>query len=195
MKSEVINVSNRGQGMDNAVALADKTAKDLGLSRRETLHMQLLVEEVINMMSSIIGQLEGKLFIETDEGAYRVILQTKTLMDREQRAQMLSASTSGKNKAHRGIMGKLRAFFEPLPIDTCPALVAETVIPGDEKGDLTWSLNAYRERLQKQKDSSEGALEEWDELEKSVVSHIADNIEISIRGYDVELVMFKKIAR
>ena len=37
------------------------------------------------------------------------------------------------------------------------------------------------------------AREEWDELEKSVVSHIADNIEVSIRNNDVDLVIVKRI--
>ena len=36
--------------------------------------------------------------------------------------------------------------------------------------------------------------EQWDELEKSVVSHIADDVLVSIRGYEVELVIIKKLA-
>lgn len=193
MKTDVIVVSSKGAGIDAALSQADKTAELLNLSGKEALHLRLLVEEMMNMMRSIIGGLEGKFWIETGDKSYRLILQSKTLLDTEQRAQLISASTSGKNEAHRGIMGKIRAFLEPMPIDTCPALLAETIIPGDEKGDLTWSLDAYRERLNKRKDTSDGAQEEWDELEKSVVSHIADNIQVSIKGYDVELVIYKKI--
>lgn len=193
MKTEKITVSSRGKGMDAALAQADKAAEQMGLVGKDALHMRLLVEEMMSMMRSIIGGLEGRFWIEADSGAYRLYLEVKTLMDTEQRAQLLAASTSGKNAAHRGLMGKLRAFLEPMPIDTCPALLAETIMPGDEKGDLTWSLDAYRERLRKRKDASDGAQEEWDELEKSVVSHIADNIRVSIRGYDVELMILKKL--
>lgn len=195
MKSEVIAVSSKGMGMDGALLQADQTAKQLGLSDREALRMRLLVEEMMSMMRSIIGQLEGKFWIETDDNAYRLVLQTKTLMDAEQRAQLLSASTSGKNEAHRGIMGKLRAFFEPIPVLDTPAFLVETVaIPGNENGELTWSLEAYRERLARRRDTSEEAQAEWDELEKSVVSHIADNIQVSIRNNDVEVVFLKKLA-
>ena len=194
MKYDVVVVSNRGAGMDAALAMADHAAQALKLSHRDAMHMRLLVEEMMGMIRSIIGELEGRFWIETDGTAYRLYLQTTTLMDTQQRAQLLSASTSGKNEAHRGIMGKLRAFFEPMPIDETPAYLVETALPGDEKGDLSWSLEAYRERLLKRKDSSGGAQEEWDELEKSVVSHIADNIEVSIRGYDVKLVILKKLA-
>ena len=39
----------------------------------------------------------------------------------------------------------------------------------------------------------EGAEEAWDELEKSVIAHVADEVKISIRGYDVEMIVYKKI--
>lgn len=193
MKSEVIVVSSKGKGMDTALAQADKFAEQMGLSHRESLQMRLLVEEVMSMMRPIIGQLEGKFWIEMDNSEYKLYLQSRTLMDSEQRAMLLSASSSGKNEAHRGIMGKLRAFFEPMPFDYSPAYLAGTVLPGNEKGDLNWSLEAYRERLEKRKDASEEAQDAWDELEKSVVTHIADNVVISIRGYDVELMISKKL--
>ena len=192
MKSEVIVVSSRGTGMDAALAQADRTAAELGLSPREALHMRLLVEEMMGMVRSIIGQIEGKFWIETEDGGYRLYLQMVSMMDSEQRKQLLSASTSGKNEGHRGLMGKIRAFFEPMPIDDTPAYLAETILPDNGNEDLTWSLEAYRERLNKRKDASAGAQEEWDELEKSVVSHIADNITVSIRGYDVEMMIYKK---
>jgi hypothetical protein len=34
--------------------------------------------------------------------------------------------------------------------------------------------------------------EEWDELEKSIVANIADEVQISIRDTTVEMVIFKK---
>ena len=90
-------------------------------------------------------------------------------------------------------MGKIRAFFEPMPIDDTPAYLAESILSDNGNEDLTWSLEAYRERLLKRKEDTAGAQEEWDELEKSVVSHIADNITVSIRGYDVEMIIYKKL--
>ena len=194
MKSEVIVVSSKGNGMDAALAQADKTADQMGLSPREALHMRLLVEELMSMVNSIIGQLEGKFWIETEDVAYRLYLQMASLLDTEQRKQLISASTSGKNEAHRGIMGKIRAFFEPMPIEDTPAYLAETIVTGDAGDELTWSLEAYRERLLKRKDASAGAQEEWDELEKSVVSHIADNVTVSIHNYNVELMIYKKLS-
>jgi hypothetical protein len=116
-----------------------------------------------------------------------------SVLGTEQRKQLISASTSGQNEAHRGIMGKIRAFFEPMPIEDTPAYLAGTIVRGDENDDLNWSMEAYRERLLNRKDASDEAQEEWDELEKSVVSHIADNVTVSIRNYNVELMIYKKL--
>ena len=193
MKTEKIVVSSKGRGMDAALAQVDQTASHMGLSPREALHMRLLVEEMMNMVRSIIGDLEGKFWIEIEDKAYRLYLQMASVLGTEQRKQLISASTSGKNEAHRGIMGKIRAFFEPMPIEDTPAYLAGTIVRGDENDDLNWSMEAYRERLLNRKDASDEAQEEWDELEKSVVSHIADNVTVSIRNYDVELTIYKKL--
>ena len=193
MKTEKIVVSSKGRGMDAALAQVDQTASQMGLSPREALHMRLLVEEMMNMVRSIIGDLEGKFWIETEDKAYRLYLQMASVLGTEQRKQLISASTSGQNEAHRGIMGKIRAFFEPMPIEDTPAYLAGTIVRGDENDDLNWSMEAYRERLLNRKDASDEAQEEWDELEKSVVSHIADNVTVSIRNYNVELMIYKKL--
>lgn len=193
MKTEKIVVSSKGRGMDAALAQVDQTASHMGLSPREALHMRLLVEEMMNMVRSIIGDLEGKFWIEIEDKAYRLYLQMASVLGTEQRKQLISASTSGQNEAHRGIMGKIRAFFEPMPIEDTPAYLAGTIVRGDENDDLSWSMEAYRERLLNRKDASDEAQEEWDELEKSVVSHIADNVTVSIRNYDVELMIYKKL--
>ena len=35
--------------------------------------------------------------------------------------------------------------------------------------------------------------EAWDELEKSVVSHVADEVKVSIRSGTVEMIIYKKL--
>ena len=40
----------------------------------------------------------------------------------------------------------------------------------------------------------QAALEAWDELEKSVVARVADDVKVFIRGATVELVLLKKLA-
>ncbi len=39
----------------------------------------------------------------------------------------------------------------------------------------------------------EKALQAWDELEKSVVAHVADDVKVSIRNQQVEMTIVKKL--
>ena len=50
-----------------------------------------------------------------------------------------------------------------------------------------WSLNRFKEN------AGDSAKEEWDELEKSVIANIADDVEIGISGNTVEMVVYKKM--
>ena len=195
MKTKEIVVSNNGEGMDAALAQAEALAQELNLGTRDAMHMRLLVEEMMNLMRSIVGRPDGRFWIEVGNDEYQLHLKTVTMLDAGQRAQLLSSSTSGKNEAHRGLMGKIRAFFEPMPIDETPAYLMNTVVTTGAEGDIVWSMNDYRDQLNRSKDEAGDAQEEWDELEKSVVSHIADNIKVSIRGSDVELTIHKGLKR
>ena len=54
---------------------------------------------------------------------------------------------------------------------------------------------SYREELSKLVSlNDKEAGEMWDELEKSVVTHVADDIKVNIRGQNAEMIIIKKLA-
>ena len=194
MKTDVITISSSGENMEAALQQAEKTAAYKGLTGKNALHLRLLTEEMMGMMRSIAGNVEGKFWIEDEDGAYQLHLKVHTSMDEQKREKLLSASSSGINEASRGIMGKLRAFFEPA--EDNPLFVTSMMSDGPEGlNDMNWSMYAYREQLERyMTEQRDGAAEAWDELEKSVVSHVADDVKVSIRGRDVEMIICKKMA-
>ena len=110
-------------------------------------------------------------------------------MDFDKEKKLLSASTSGKNEAAKGIMGRIRVFFDPMYWADMPA-------PADVGASgpvFSWSISSYRQTVKKNlEQEQEGAAEAWDELEKSVVSNLADDVKVSIQGRNVEMIIFKK---
>ena len=61
--------------------------------------------------------------------------------------------------------------------------------------DWEWSLRKYESALYSRvSQNAPGAKEEWDELEKSVVKNVADDVKVYIRSGIVELVILKKLA-
>lgn len=59
------------------------------------------------------------------------------------------------------------------------------------QGTIHWSLSDYKGDIEKQKDS--GKAEKLDELEKSIVANIANDISVGVKGETVNLVITKEL--
>ena len=55
-----------------------------------------------------------------------------------------------------------------------------------------WTLDNYRASVEDEKGTGEEADEDWDELEKSVVANLADDVRIGIQGKHVTVDVIKK---
>ena len=121
-------------------------------------------------------------------------------MTSTKREQLLSASTSGKNESATGLMGRLRDFFEQGSDEDIAAVSSPLLLPemegvfGASPLDWEWSMTEYQRQLHTLVASSTRAQAAWDELEKSVVTHVADYVRVSIRGRQVEMTIDKKLA-
>ena len=190
MKTDVIVVSNKGEKMEEALNQAEKFAQFKGLDRKKALHLRLLTEEMMGMMRSITGETEGEFWIEDDTETAELHLRVRTILDMQTRDQLIAASTSGKNEATRTLMGKLRSFFDVGPVFAAPFMLGESAqVYG---AAMAWSMQEYRSQLKKYRaENGEGAEEEWDELEKSVVSHVADEVKVRVENNVAEMIIYK----
>lgn len=195
MKTDVIRITSSGEQMELALKQADKVAVYKELSVKNATHLRLLAEEMMGMMRSIAGEIEGTFWIEDEDGVFQLHLQAETLLNAQKREKLISAASSGKNEAARGFMGKLRAFFEP-DEDDLPLFFSPITADGpDGINDVTWSMFTYREQLEQyMEEKRAGAAEAWDELEKSVISHMADDVKVNIRARKVDLTIVKKLS-
>ena len=190
MKSDVVKVYSRQDQTDDVMKQAELVAGYKNLSHKGTLYLRLLAEEMMSMMRAIAGDVTGSFWIEDKRGEYSLHLRVKTAMDFDKRDKLLAASKSGVNEANRGFMGKIRAFFEPL--EEVPVFF--DVSYDNNLTDMVWSMRSYETQLKASLDRDEtGAREAWDELEKSVIAHIADDVRVSIRGSEVEMVVVKNL--
>ena len=195
MRTDYIPVSSDGGNMDAILRQVDFVAAYKGLSPKDAMHLRLLSEETMALMRAITGDVDGVFWIEDEDGVYELHLKVETLTDEKKRSQLLSVATSGRNEATRGFMGKIRAFFQP----TADVPMFTTGFAGGGApqmyGNYVWSMENYRAQLEQyRRQNREGAQEAWDELEKSVVAHVADNIRVSIQGQTVEMTILKKMA-
>ena len=201
MKTDVIVVSSSGSQMELALNQVDKVAAYKELGQKDALHLRLLAEEMMAMMRSITGETQGKFWIEDQDGVYELHLLAATRMTSTKREKLLSAATSGKNESARTFMGKLRDFFERGADEDIAAHTSPLLMPGMYEHSSTptldweWSMTQYERALSSAVDrKDENALKAWDELEKSVVAHVADDVKVSIRNQVVEMTIIKKFA-
>ena len=201
MKTDVITVSGRGNRMDAALALVDKVCAYKGLNGKNSLHLHLLAEEMMGMMRSITGETSGQFWIEDEDDVYSLHLAVNTSMNSGKRDQLLSAATSGKNESAKGLMGRLRDFFDRESDEDVAALSSSLLMPemydqfSSPTLEMEWTMARYESGLASRVEQDDPAAKEaWDELEKSVVAHVADDVKVSIRGRSVEMIIIKKLA-
>ncbi len=203
MISDTITIEAGGRGIDGALVQSEKTARYNGLSHKQQLRLRLLAEEMTGMLRGIVGDMTASFWIETNSRMFELHLTTMTMMDSTKRRKLLSTSTSGKNEAAKGFMGKLWDIFmkmdEPEDMHYPKTFVSGFVHSDSGAFDapigvdmqtliVGWSLNNYKGTVRE--DISHNR-EEWDELEKSIVAKLADEVRISIDGNIVEMVIFK----
>ena len=197
MKTDVIVVSSKGRQIETALQEAEKVSEYKKLSPKSALHLRLLVEEMMGMMRSITGEATGEFWIEDEKQVYQLHLRVETRMNMEKRENLLAASTSGKNESAKGLMGKLRDFFDRGMDDEAigPLMMAGMYDdPMTSTMDWAWAMSRYEEAISAALErQDEQAAKAWDELEKSVVARVADEVKVSIRGNIAEMIIIKKL--
>lgn len=204
METDRIAINNRGIGMEKAFGEVEKFARYHGLSRKETLRLRLLAEEMFGMVQGIVGDFGAFFWLEGEKKKTALHLEAYVDMNMDKKEELLSVSSSGKNMAAKGVMGKLRDLMESylLNYEDVSRYAADSGInmfPYDDYGMMYagmdwnshyWSLERYKNGVEEHM-GEEPAAQAWDELEKSIVGKLADDVLVGIRSDKVELVIKK----
>lgn len=196
MKSDIIAVSANGAGVKEALTQTETIAQVKGLPEEDRQRLRLLTEEMMGMLKGLTGEVDAEFYIEEENNNYVLHLRTDTEMYAEKRQRLVEATTEKRDAAAVGITGKLRSLFasmlEPKNAET-PSVSSLSSLgvfapTSSGSGAPMWTLSEYRDQVQEAEDAAEA----WDELEKSVVAKLADDISIGIRGKCVEMTIRKK---
>ncbi|MGI6265444.1 MAG: hypothetical protein ACOYJY_08315 [Acutalibacteraceae bacterium] len=193
-------ITSRGDGMEEALKETEILAVQSGLSKKEILRLRLLAEELFGMMRGIVGDLEATYWIEREQKSFSLHLKADLKLDPETRQQLLAVATDGKNEATKGFMGKIRAMIAMVltPQDAGASMLSMGLMSmGSPGGYLAgsemynWTMSQYRAAVENDRANNAGAAQAWDELEKSIVANIADEVRVGIMGTQVEIAILK----
>ena len=204
MTSDKYMLNSDAGRMAAARYVTEGFARRVRLDRRNELRLVLLVEETLGMVKAMVDEFYGQMWFVGDGRACEIHLQATANMDSDRKRELLSVSRSGKNAATKGFMSMLGEYIANTihnigsAMDTAygQSAVQYGIIPGGMDTpnlyDLTpmWTLQKYRADLEKgQGDGTEAALED---LEKSIVANLADDVVVGVKGDTLEMVIVKR---
>ena len=196
-KTELLRISSSEDKTSDVIALADSFITGEGLTGKEAIRLRLLAEETVGMIRAMTGFYIADFWMEGNGGEYKVCLAARTTMDKEKKSEMIALSSSGRNAAVKGFMGKIGEIIENglLNFDGVMKMRQDygsgyvdyfgmgVGVPNEYPGimeSMVWSLSDYKTSLG---NISEGELskEAWDELEKSIVASIAKDVIVGVK--------------
>ena len=207
MQSEVITVGNEENLIERALELTGSYIYEAGLDGKKAIHINLLAEEVLCMVRAMVGEFSARFWLEDGEGEFRINVDAVAEVDRSKKRELLSVSSSGKNVANKGLMAKIGAFFSDC-MDNYDQVMEYTSVAdsfgymytaGSAAGTVTspgtdmWMLSAYRSSVDRDRDTNDEAKDAWDELEKSVLANVADDVIVGVKDNHVTLTVVKKL--
>ena len=189
MKSDVIKISRNEDNLNKVLSETQKTAEVAGLNGKQSIKMRLIAEEFVGMMKELSQDFEGSFWVEYEGLAFSFIsqIQINEVMDKQTKRKFIDVSFDKKNAAAKGVMGKIRDVVENLLYPENAMYSASFISYQLETAVLLndqWTLNRY-------KDAERNNEEPWDELEKSIIANLADDVIVSVKGNKVEIAILK----
>ena len=194
MRSNIYTLKKLKEDFSNIPAEAEKVANYNDLDKKSALRLRLLAEELVGMLPKLLIYGSGSFWIENEGNDYELHLEVTPYGDNDfDRKKVLSVSSSGKNAASRGIVNKITLAAEKLfnhvnkvdledPYsDWTMGLTYKTETP-------FWSLTDYKTNIAQKKKYTE----QWDELEKSIIANLADDVLVGIINGHIDIVIKKK---
>ena len=192
-------ISDSVRRNDDAYDMMKEFAEKNGITGKDCYHLGLLTEEVLGMANQILHVYDGELWVESTATGYEIILEAA-----------VHKKTSGKavpTASPEGFMAKIAEMLN------CSYVFENTMETPEELAGMLpdymrygiqeekeakvwagrWSLSAYRDNLRNRREENPKAEPALDELEKSIVAHLADEVMIGIHGQRIRLVISKVI--
>ena len=199
MKSNVCKIEKGTKDLNAILRESEKVAVYNELDHKQTLQLRLICEEIDGMLPKIINDFDGDFWIEFENSVCKVNVSIDfPLFTAEKKEALVAFAKNKKNAAQSGISGKIRSAVENFFLDAeniqSYAISSNMVRMATGYGEdmnysYYWSLENYKNDVQKEKEPTA-----WDELEKSVVASIADDVIVGVKGKHADIIVVKKFA-
>jgi hypothetical protein len=199
MRSNICKIEKGVKDLAAILKESEKVAVYNELNHKQTLQLRLLCEDIDGMLPKIVDDFEGKFWIDFEDGECKVNISIQfAKFTSTKKKELLGLARNKKNASVKGIVAKIGTAIEEFflneeSINTTGMMSeydAMTMGMGSCVGPFYyWSLNQYKSAVRKTK-----KVEDWDELEKSVIASVADDIVVGVKGLQADITIIKKFA-
>ena len=188
MKSNIIKITQSEDNLKQILVETQNASEVASLNNKQTLRTRLIAEEFVGMLKELSTDFDGEFWVEREDLAFSYVAQihVNEAMDLQTKRRFIEISSSKKNTT-KGIIGKIRDIVENLLYPENAIYNSSFVAYQLESAVLVndqWTLKKY-------KDAERNNAEPWDELEKSIIANLADDVIVSVKGNNVEIVIMK----
>ena len=191
MESNVCKIKKGESDLSLLLEETEKVAVYNELTGEKALSLRLMAEELVSMLPSIAENYEGEFQIVTDGDYYelqvRFFVEGMSVATRE---RIIGVSKDNKNVFDAGVSGRIRAVFDYMTLENDDPMVS----PAGKYGLATdidfsqiWSLRQYKNGAE----SDAAEREKWDELERSILVKLADDVTVGVKGKKVSITIKK----
>ena len=203
--SDKFMVNNDAGRMAAARYATENFAWQIKLDKHDTLRLDLLVEETLGLVKTMLDEFYGQIWFTAEGKACEIHFEATANMNADKKEELLSVSSTGKNASAKGFMAKLGEIItgamhsagramDVYGLETIKYGIVHTPEMMATNPDMltVWTLQTYRADLSQARSADGAAEDAWDELEKSIVAKLADDVVVGIKGDRIDLVIKKK---
>lgn len=194
MESNICRITKGDTDLGQLLEEAEKVATYNGLSEKNSLLLRLLAEELVSMIPFVVTDYSGEFWIVNHGNAYELCAKFLVEdMDVSTKTRLIGVSKNNRNSYAVGITGKIREMFDYMVmVNNDPLVSAMGTYGMTTNADFShaWSLKQYQSSMMA--DSSEK--EKWDEMERSILVRLADDVTVGVKGRRVSIIIKKCFA-
>ena len=196
MRSNVCKIDKGTKDLEAILKESEKVAVYNELTHKQMLKLRLLCEEIDGMLPNIIEDFEGELYIECVDKVCSINISLSVPeLNSEKRAELINVANNKQNASAVGIVGKIRNAIESFLLSedaksvftVCSdSFYLSTGYVNESAYSHLWTLDKYRKAVNKDE-----MAESYDELERSVIASVADDVTVGVKGNRAEIIITK----
>lgn len=190
MKSNIISVTDDIITLNSVLDEVEKVAAYNNLSNKQLIQLRLISEEAVGVVKGILGFVECNFFIESKDNSYKICITSDVAIDEITKDRFIEISSNKTNEAYKGFTGFIRQAADTY-MNNPAAGTYDCTMPSymqmmepTTTYDCFFTLSAYKTQLMEDAPM-------WDELEKSILANVADDIAIAARNNSLKMVILK----